>query len=80
LVGTSPTGSAEIVGDDFPVLHARRDSASFALHTAMTKSRLHTSTPAISKSDSTLVAVPTDFASYDVIQPPISPEVPLLKK
>ena len=42
--------------------------------------RLHTSTPAISKSDSTLGAVPTDFASYDVIQPPISPEVPLLKK
>jgi hypothetical protein len=32
----TPTGFAQIVTDDFPVLHAM-DSASFSLHTAMTK-------------------------------------------
>jgi hypothetical protein len=32
----TPTGFAKSVGDDFPIPHAM-DSASFALHTAMTK-------------------------------------------
>jgi hypothetical protein len=32
----TPTGFAQIVSDDFPLLHAM-DCASFSLHTAMTK-------------------------------------------
>ena len=32
----TPSGFAEIVSDDFPILHGM-DSASFFLHTAMTK-------------------------------------------
>ena len=34
----TPTGLAEIVGDDFPVLHAM-DCALFGLYTAMTNER-----------------------------------------
>jgi hypothetical protein len=54
------TGFAEIVGNNFPKLHAMK-CASFALHTAMTKSRWRTSKRAISKSGSALVTVPKRF-------------------